>query len=271
MSIAPLPTPLQELGGRRFSFYPAIRNIGPNEWLYRRATWSECVVANAQSGEEIFIPRIFLGDVSGFDEPVMLVRLNRELELRNGAIYPRERKVIQFPLEYALAVTNSVTPARPHAPAPVVNIRLEPRPESRSRKWMGVAAILSAVALTVGTGIVRQAQTTRPRWDAYRGYRSFLQLGATDDYGSTLRKLGSPEAERSIEVQGRVVRSLNYPARRYSVVLMGSTQQSAHYIGTLDSRGHILDMVRLSDGSLPETFLRFLSSPWAAQRSVAGF
>jgi len=31
MSIAPLPTPLQHLGGRRFSFYPPIRNLEPNE------------------------------------------------------------------------------------------------------------------------------------------------------------------------------------------------------------------------------------------------
>src|ERR1700685_2996715 len=98
MSIAPLPTPLQHLGGRRFSFYPPIRNLEPNEWLYRRATWSECVVVNTRSGEEIWVPRIFLGEVSRIDEPVMIVGLNRELECRSGAIIPRQRRVIELPV-----------------------------------------------------------------------------------------------------------------------------------------------------------------------------
>jgi hypothetical protein len=97
MSIAPLPTPLQHLGGRRFSFYPAIRNIEHNEWLYRRATWSECVVANMRTGEELCVPRIFLGDVSYSDDGDMVVALSRELESRAGAVIPRERAVIQFP------------------------------------------------------------------------------------------------------------------------------------------------------------------------------
>src|SRR5579871_4487917 len=98
MSIAPLPTPLQHLGGRRFSFYPPIRDAGPNEWLYRRATWSECVVANAKSGEEIWVPRAFLGEVSRIDEPLMVVGLNRELEFRAGRVVPRERRIIEFPV-----------------------------------------------------------------------------------------------------------------------------------------------------------------------------
>ena len=71
MSIAPLPTPLHDLGGRRFSFYPPIRNVNHNEWLYRRANWSECVVVNARTGEELGIPRVFLGDVSGAGDTVI--------------------------------------------------------------------------------------------------------------------------------------------------------------------------------------------------------
>src|ERR1700730_6240075 len=98
MSIAPLPTPFQHLGGRRFSFYPPIRNLEPNEWLYRRATWSECVVANARTGEEVWVPRIFLGEVSRVDDPIMIVALNRELEWRGGAIIPRQRRVIELPV-----------------------------------------------------------------------------------------------------------------------------------------------------------------------------
>ena len=127
MSIAPLPTPLQHLGGRRFSFYPPIRNLQPNEWLYRRATWSECIVMNARSGEEVCIPRMFLGEVSGVDEAVMIVGLNRELEWRAGAIIPQERRVIELPV----AVNDSrarvfFSIPGPHL-APVINIRLEPQ------------------------------------------------------------------------------------------------------------------------------------------------
>ncbi len=58
---------------------------------------------NARSGEEVWIPRMFLGEVSLIDEPVadepaMVVRLNRELEWKSGAILPRQRRVIEFPV-----------------------------------------------------------------------------------------------------------------------------------------------------------------------------
>src|SRR5580692_6754925 len=185
MSIAPLPTPLQHLGGRRFSFYPPIRNLEPNEWLYRRATWSECVVVNARSGEEVWVPRIFLGEVSRIDEPVMIVGLNRQLEWRSGKIIPLERRVIEFPV-----AANDKSP-RSGPPAPVINIRLEPKPEARAWKWIGVAAILGAVAFTIVADIARQTPW-RQRADLSRGYRSYLQLGLEDDYASTVRKLGAP-------------------------------------------------------------------------------
>ena len=98
MSIAPLPTPLQHLGGRRFSFYPPIRNLEPNEWLYRRATWSECVVVNTRSGEEVCVPRTFLGEVTHGENPGMVVSLTRELAHENGIIVPHDRRVIELPV-----------------------------------------------------------------------------------------------------------------------------------------------------------------------------
>jgi hypothetical protein len=270
MSIAPLPTPLQQLGGRRFSFYPPIRNLEPNEWLYRRATWSECVVANARSGEEVWVPRIFLGEVSGIDEPVMIVALNRELEWRRGTVVPRERRVIEFPVEVPLAVNDRGVQPRPRQPAPVINIRLEARPESRTWKWIGVAAVLGAVALTIITDVARQT-LTHQRGDFYRGYRSFLQLGPDDDYASTVRKLGSPASVHSGELQGRVFHTLHYPGRRYTVVLMGSTRLGARYIGSLDAQGRVLDAVRLRDGSSTDSLLRSFASSQSSLHSVPGF
>jgi hypothetical protein len=248
MSIAPLPTPLQHLGGRRFSFYPPIRNLEPNEWLYRRATWSECVVVNTRSGEEVWVPRIFLGEVSRIDEPVMIVGLNRQLEWRAGKIIPLERRVIELPV----AVNDK--PPRSGPPAPVINIRLEPKPEARAWKWIGVAAVLGAVAFTIVADVARQTPW-RQRADFSRGYRSYLQLGPDDDYASTVRKLGAPARAGSHASEARVFRSLIYTARRYSVILMGSTKEDARYIGTLDLHGRVLDAVRLPDGTSGESLL----------------
>lgn len=256
MSIAPLPTPLQHLGGRRFSFYPPIRNIAHNEWLYRRATWSECVVANMLTGEEIWIPRMFLGEVSRVDEAVMIVSLHRELEWRAGLIIPHERTVIEFPI----AVNDNRAVPRPGHLAPVINIRLEPKTEVRAWRWIGVAAVLGACALAIVADFTRQT-TVRPRPDFFRGYRAYLQLGPDDDYASVVRRLGAPARSESVESGARVFRSLDYPWRRYSVVLMGTHSIKPRYIGTLDPSGRVLDTVRLTDGTSSESVL---NSPLAA-------
>lgn len=249
MSIAPLPTPLQHLGGRRFAFYPPIRNIEHNEWLYRRATWSECVVANTRSGEEYWVPRIFLGDVSRVDEPVMVVRLNRELEFRSGAVIPRERAVIEFP---APAVDRPATP-RPGHLAPVVNIRLEPKTEVRAWRWIGVAAVLGTVAFAIVADFARQ-MPSHQRAEFFR-YRSYLQLSSGDDYASVVSRLGPPARVSVVPSRGHVFRSLAYPARHYSVILMGAQRDEARYIGTLDAYGRVLDSVRFPDGSASDSLL----------------
>jgi len=254
MSIAPLPTPLQHLGGRRFSFYPPIRNLQPNEWLYRRATWSECIVMNARSGEEVCIPRMFLGEVSGVDEAVMIVGLNRELEWRAGAIIPQERRVIELPV----AVNESRHPVSSGARlAPVINIRLEPKAEVRAWKWIGVAFVLGAVATTIVANIAWQSQP-RERPDLFRTYRPWLQLSADDDYASTVRRMGPPSGVRITRSGGAVFQALVYEARHYSVILMGRDEESARYVGTIDTRGHVLDAVRLTNGLSSE---RLLHSP----------
>ena len=64
MSLPPVPPPLEQLGHRPFSFYPAILNVEHNEWLYRRATWSEVLVQNTKTNEEIWVPRRFFGEIS---------------------------------------------------------------------------------------------------------------------------------------------------------------------------------------------------------------
>ena len=96
MASPPIPPQLDHLVTRPFSFYPAIVGIEHNEWLYRKANWSEIMVVNCKSGAEIWISRRFIGEVSRVDDPVLIVGLNRELEYKGGMVVPFQRRVIEM-------------------------------------------------------------------------------------------------------------------------------------------------------------------------------
>ncbi|HYA17083.1 MAG TPA: hypothetical protein VEF06_06435 [Bryobacteraceae bacterium] len=241
MSIAPLPATLEHLSGRRFSFYPPIRNIGRNEWLYRRATWSECVVVNLGTGEEFAIPRMFMGDASILDEPApgepaTVVELHLELEWRAGSILPSERRVIELPVAVEPEEAFEAHPQTGHR-APVINIRLEPKSEPGAGKWIGVAMVLGAVACAIVAGITVQSGR---RADINTVSRAWLELSQDDDYQAVLKKLGPPAREHSFERNGTALRVLVYPGLRFSVVLRGRSVPAAHYAETIDLRGHVL-------------------------------
>src|SRR5262252_7063400 len=126
MSPPPIPPSLEHLVTRPFSFYPAILNIEHNEWLFRKATWSEILVVNCKTGSEIWIPRRFIGEVSRIDDPVLIVGLNRELEYKAGSVWPYQRRVIEMPMAVGAPtpISTSAPPDRT-SPAPIVGIRLE--------------------------------------------------------------------------------------------------------------------------------------------------
>ena len=84
---------LENLGDRSFSFYPAILDIEHNEWRLQRSTWSEILVINTKSGQELWIPRRFVGEVVSVEQPVEIVGLRKELEYKAGAVWPRERRL----------------------------------------------------------------------------------------------------------------------------------------------------------------------------------
>jgi hypothetical protein len=87
------------------------------------------LVVNRKTGEEISIPRRLVGEVSVVDEPVVIVGLLRQLEYREGAVWPCQRHVIEMPLavgENRAAGIPESAPTR-RAPAEVVEIRLGPR------------------------------------------------------------------------------------------------------------------------------------------------
>ncbi len=233
MAIPPIPPPLESLGNRPFSFYPAILNIEHNEWLYRKATWSEVLVTNAKTGEDLWIPRRFLGELSRIDDPVVIVGLNKELEYRGGSVWPYQRRVIQMPL----AVNDeprSAAAAPRSEPAPVIGIRVEST-ESRLGRMVGVALACGTVACILGVVFSRQGEL-RPKVSVVTRDQMYEELKPSDDYFAVERKLGHPAQDRwESETGAMQFRALSYPQGGYTVILMGTDRASAHYIGTLDS------------------------------------
>ncbi|MGA7411524.1 MAG: hypothetical protein WBW33_13665, partial [Bryobacteraceae bacterium] len=61
MSAPLMPPLLEEVGRRRFAFYPPIANAEPNEWQLRGATRTEVNAINIRTELEIWIPRHYLG------------------------------------------------------------------------------------------------------------------------------------------------------------------------------------------------------------------
>ena len=125
MAIPSLPTPLDQLGNRPFSFYPPIVGVERNEWIFRRATWPEVLVTHAHTGQHVAIPRRFVGEVSRIEEPVVIVGLLKELEYREGAVWPHRRRVLQMPM--AVGAEETYSRPRREGPAPVIGISLNRR------------------------------------------------------------------------------------------------------------------------------------------------
>jgi hypothetical protein len=131
----------------------------------------------------------------------------------------------------------------PDHPAPVISIRLEPRPESRASLKLGVGLVLTAVGCLIAADIAR----------------SWLRTSAADDYASIVRKIGNPASEHSIRMaDGHVYRMLRYPRRQSVIVLSVGPDSDAHYIGALDLKGRVLNAVTLPDGASADPLLRSL-------------
>jgi hypothetical protein len=158
---APLiPTPLDQVGRRPFLFYPAIVGIEHNEWTLRRVSSSEVQVINTKTAEELWIPRRFLGEVSAIEAPFIIAGLVKELEYADGAVAPHRRRVIEMPravngpasanpvaANLVNASPSNTAPA-PAKLAPVIGIRVESGPSSRTGRRLltwAVAGILTCV------------------------------------------------------------------------------------------------------------------------------
>lgn len=259
MAIPPIPPPLEHLGNRKFSFYPPILNIERNEWTYHQATWSEILVTNVHSGQEVWVPRRFLGEVSRVEDPVLIVGLNKELEYSAGAVWPHRRRVIEMPV----AVNDRPTPApgptgAPKTPAPVIGIKLESTEARTGKMVVGVLTVGVVGCLALAT-IARQAQF-RQRVVYTAHDQSYFELARDDDYFAVMRKLGQPASDRWSSQSGAVqYRVLGYPTRGYTVVLFGADRGSARYIGTVDAQCNPVHGISYSDGASSAAMLRTVS------------
>jgi hypothetical protein len=249
-----VPESLDELVGRRFSFYPPIVNVEHNEWTFVRGTWSEVLVRNSKMGVEVWIPRAYLGELSKVDEPVMIVGLRRELEFKGGAVWPYMRRVLDMPRPPRV---------QPSGEAPVKG---EPRPDLKrdggAELRVGrliLTALLVAVALTLLVAVLLRRETSGGSIE-YKGVvQAELGLSATDDYFAVVRKLGKPASDRWKEPAAeRQYRALSYPHLKLTVILMGADRESALYIGAKDDEWRTVHSVELPGGQKTDSMLRAL-------------
>lgn len=256
MSVPPIPPPLDEVGPRPFSFYPPIVGIEHNEWLYRKANWSEVLVLNTKSQIETWIPRHYIGEVSRVDEPMVIVGLRKELEFKAGSVWPYVRRVIEMPR--AVNDVPRLPVDAPAGPAPVIGIRLENRNELRIGRLIGAALLLGTIGCVLMVSIFRGAFTGRGvRYQPV--LQTDLGLNATDDYFSVVRKYGTPAEDHWRSGNGALqYRVLKYPGRSMSVILMGTERSNVLYIGAMDADWRPIDSVTMRGGGDTMALLRAL-------------
>jgi hypothetical protein len=257
MAVPPIPTPLDHLGERPFSFYPPILNIDHNSWILRRSSWSEILVANTSTQQELWVPRQYLGDVSSVDEPVLIVGLTKELEYGAGQLRPHRRRVLEMPAGRREPIPEANAPAAD--PTPAARGTGSGGTEKRLGRLIVGALVLGVAGCIVLIGLFRTSRegsriVYRPIFQANLG------LNASDDYPSVVRKLGKPTADRWQSDKGEMqYRMLEYPDKGYSIVLMGTEREKVLYIGALDGAGRVIDSIRLHGGGDTAGLLRTLN------------
>jgi hypothetical protein len=257
MASPPIPPSLDHLASRPFSFYPPIVNVEHNEWLFRKATWSEIQVINCRSGEEIWISRRYVGEVSRIDDPVLIVGLSRELELKGGMIVPFQRRIIEMPVAVGAPLSARGSAGEYHEPAPVVGIRLEPS-DRRIFKLILIVVAALVVLYLVAISFTRVGELRQKSVVFVGSDRSYLSLNNRDDFLGVTQKLGGPPATDHSQETGTILyRALGYPERRYTVILMGPDKGSMTYIGTMDQNWRPIASVNAHTDSLLRSLKRF--------------
>jgi len=253
-------SPLERLEGRRFAFYPAIRNIEHNEWTIESETWSEILVKNAEDSQEIWIPRAHLGEVSSVDEPVLILGLKRELEYKAGDVRPFRQTVVSIP-----SVRGARPPEELAASEPAEPRRSDSTTDSKTLSLVGRALAVSTLVV-LGVALVVSGSLPNPlagwfRTDSSTSDQRYLSLTAKDGYYDVAAKVGQPEGEEwlSQEQADLHFQVLDYPNRGYAVVMMGGARNDVRYIGALHQPSRkILDAAQVGRGGDTSSLLRNL-------------
>ena len=251
---------LDELAGRRFSFYPSILNVEHNEWTLARETWSEVLVANVASGVETWIPRTYLGSISHTDSPVLIVGLTRELEWNAGKVWPHQRRVIEMPGRQARS--KDATAAEMAAPPPASRAS---RSENSIGRFLiaalGVGLLATLFLVMYAFDALRNPLDVLFPTDTSTADQRYLGLTGATGHDDVLEKVGPAERQQWItkpeaEIQFEV---LWYPSRSYALIMMGAGREGGRYIGTIHIPSRkILDSVKLPRGGSTASMLRNL-------------
>jgi hypothetical protein len=157
MSAPLMPSPLDYIGRQKFAFYPAIKNIDPNEWILGVGSRSDIQVVNAKTGGEMWIPWQYIGAVSESGES-LIVGLRKELEFRAGSLEPLVKCVIEMPAPQGSSPPNPLEKlGRRSGPAPVIGIKTENGGSGINKALiaLAVAFIISYLAWIVSDALRR--------------------------------------------------------------------------------------------------------------------
>jgi hypothetical protein len=246
---------IEDLGERHFAFFPAIANIPHNEWVVRESKWSEVLVANCRTGEEIWIPRRYIGEIAAVEDPITIVGLTKPLEYKAGAVWPHERRVVKMPQATAPSRASSTAQGGEVKP-PSFMESLKAGPELKVGKLVAGVVAGGLLVLLIIVGI-----TFRPV--RFKGIEQYdLALTGEDDYHAVVRRLGPPTEDRWREATGEMqYRLLHYKDKGFTVILMGTDRDTARYIGAINEQGKPVHSVRLPTGGDTLPLLRRLPKP----------
>jgi hypothetical protein len=253
MAPTPLEQPFDHMAARSFSFFPPIVGIEHNEWLLRQVNWSEVLVVNKATNQELWIPRRYFGQASMIEDPVLIVGLTREMEYQGGMLRPYKQRLIKMP-SGPPAHAESAGGKDHAADSSVMRVRSESS-DKRAFRLIGMAVgcalliwVVGAVALRVGFISQRIVITTRDQ--------TFQTLTGRDDRFEIVKKIGQPGFDRFKEVGSIQYEALSYPDRKYTVILAGQDVRTLAYIGTVDDNWRPVHFVNLHTGGSTESLLQ---------------
>jgi hypothetical protein len=247
-----------------FAFYPPILNIENNEWRLKEATWAEFVVTNTQGGLEVAVPRRYIGPVSQIEKPIMILGLTRELEYKAGQVWPYEKRMFSMP---AKAMTppprraGETEPVQPKGANIITGISSSGTETRIGRMIMALLGSIAGLALMTVL-VVKFTPVAKPTYVA--SDQEYLQLNKNDNYFAVVRKLGRPSEDHWRANSGELqYRALTFKQRGYTVILMGTDQDSAQYIGTMGmgrdgKEWSVLHYVEFDKGANTASMLRNL-------------